>query len=87
MKYFFFFFLENGIGLYNGLDKGRSDNSCFFYSNKFQGLSQIFIVFNGKVEENFMCFECVEEFDIKVELEEYVKGYKVYIKKENISFN
>lgn len=34
-----------------------------------------------------MCFECVEEFDIKVELEEYVKGYKVYIKKENILFN
>lgn len=78
---------ENGIGSHNGSDKGRSENSCSPHSNKPQGPSQTPTVPNGKAEENFMCFECAEEFDTKAELEEHAKGHKVYIKKENISPN
>lgn len=78
---------ENGIGSHNGSDKGRSENSCSPHSNKPQGPSQTPTVPNGKAEENFMCFECAEEFDTKAELEEHAKGHKVYLKKENISPN
>lgn len=68
-------------------DRGGSDNSRSPHNNKAQGTDHSPTIPNGKAEENYMCFECAEEFDTKAELEEHAKGHKVYIKKENISPN
>ncbi|XP_022286736.2 uncharacterized protein LOC111099659 isoform X2 [Crassostrea virginica] len=78
---------ENGVGSHTNSDRGGSDNSRSPHNNKAQGTDHSPTIPNGKAEENYMCFECAEEFDTKTELEEHAKGHKVYIKKENISPN
>lgn len=77
---------ENGVGASKISDKAETNNRISPHNNKSEASNHTPTAHNGK-EENYMCFECAEEFDTKAELEEHVKSHKVYIKTESTSPN